>query len=106
MQDATSLAAAIASGQTTAGAVMEAALQRAAEVQHLGLLARIEPELGRAGALVPAPGPFRGVPFLGKDLGTGAAGMTPCAGSAALRRRTKDNSQDDALFARFRVRRV
>lgn len=102
MQDATSLAAAIASGQTTAGAVMEAALQRAAEVQHLGLLARIEPELGRAGALVAAPGPFRGVPFLGKDLGTGAAGMTPCAGSAALRRRTKDNAQDDALFARFR----
>ena len=103
MQDATSLAAAIASGLTTASAVMEAALSRAAELAHLGLLARIEPELGRAGAVEAAPGPFQGVPFLGKDLGTGAAGMTPCAGSVALRRRTKDQEQDDALFARFRA---
>lgn len=103
MQDATSLAAAIASGQTTASTVMEAALQRAAELTHLGLLARLEPELGRAGALVAAPGPFQGVPFLGKDLGTGAAGMTPRAGSAALRQRMRDNDHDDALFARFRA---
>lgn len=103
MQDATSLAAAIASGKTTARAVMEAALQRAAELEHLGLLARLEPELGRAGALVAAPGPFQGVPFLGKDLGAGAAGMTPCAGSPGLQRRMKDNDDDDALFARFRA---
>ena len=103
MQDATSLAAAIASGQTTASAVMEVALSRAAELAHLGLLARIEPELGRAGALVAAPGPFQGVPFLGKDLGTGAAGMSPCAGSPALRRKMSDSDQDDALFARFRA---
>ena len=103
MQDATSLAAAIANGQTTASAVMEAALQRAAEVEYLGLLARLERDLGRAGAVLAAPGPFQGVPFLGKDLGAGAAGMTPCAGSPALRRQLVDNGQDDALFARFRA---
>ena len=82
---------------------MDAALQRAAELAHLGLLARLEPELGRAAALAARSGPFQGVPFLGKDLGGGAAGLTPAAGSNALRRRTQDADQDDALFARFRA---
>lgn len=82
---------------------MGAALKRASAVQKLGLLARLEPELGRAGALDAPAGPFQGVPFLGKDLGSGAAGMTPSAGSPALRQRIKDADQDDALFARFRA---
>lgn len=103
MQDATSLAAAIASGRTTAAAVMEAALQRAVKVRHLDLLARLEPELGRANALIAAAGPFHGVPFLGKNLGSGAAGLTPNAGSLSMLRRSSDSHEDDALFVRFRA---
>lgn len=48
-------------------------------------------------------GPFAGVPFLGKDLGSGAAGLSPVAGSAALARRRVDQAADSDLFARFRA---
>lgn len=102
MQDATSLAAAIAAGAVTAPAVMQAALAAAA-ARGGGALARVEPALGLAGARGMGTGPFAGVPFLGKDLGAGAAGLTPAAGSAALRRRHRDQTQDSDLFARFRA---
>lgn len=103
MQDATSLAAAIASGQTTARAVMEAALQRAAELEHLGLIGRLEPELGERQVHAYPNIAFHGVPFLGKDLGSGAAGLTPCAGSLALRKRLPEIKEDSELFNRFRA---
>lgn len=48
-------------------------------------------------------GVFGGVPFLGKDLGSGAAGLSPAAGSAALARRHHDQTTDSDLFARFRA---
>lgn len=81
---------------------MEATLE-AAGARGFGALARLEPETGRAGALVAASGPFRGVPFLGKDLGSGAAGLSPVAGSVALARRRRDQGADSDLFARFRA---
>lgn len=102
MQDATSLAAAISSGQVTAPGVMEAALA-AAGTDAFGAVARIDAGLGRAGALAPGVGPFAGVPFLGKDLGSAARGLPIAAGSAALQRRLTGLSEDSALFARFRA---
>lgn len=102
MQDATSLARAIASGALDASGVMEAALE-AAGTRGVGAVVRLEPEMGRAGALGAPAGPFGGVPFLGKDLGSGAAGLSPVAGSAALVRRRVDQGADSDLFARFRA---
>lgn len=102
MQDATSLAGAIASGAVSASGVMEAALEAAA-ARGFGAVCRLEPGMGRAGALGPLSGPFAGVPFLGKDLGSGAAGLSPVAGSAALARRRVDQGADSDLFARFRA---
>lgn len=102
MQDATSLAASIASGLVTAPAVMEAALTAVQTHAGLGAIARIDAALGRAGARTPVTGPFAGVPFLGKDLGSAALGLPVSAGSLALRGRLDGAGQDSTLFARFR----
>lgn len=102
MQDATSLAEAIASGAVSAPDVMHAAIA-AAETRGHGAIARLAPDLGRAGATRPPQGPFAGVPFLGKDLGSGAAGLTPTAGSRAMAARHRDQTSDSDLFARFRA---
>lgn len=40
---------------------------------------------------------------MGKDLGSGAAGLSPVAGAAALARRRRDQGADSVLFARFRA---
>jgi amidase len=88
---------------------MQASLERAEELAHLGALARIEPEFGLAAArrADDAPnerrGPFHGVPFLAKNLGSYASGLGPTAGSAALARANEDPTNDDHLFARFRA---
>ena len=96
MQDATSLAAAIASGAVSAPEVFAAAVGAA---DRFGAVVRLEPDAGRGFV----PGPFGGVPFLGKDLGSGAAGLSPVAGSAALARRRVDQATDSDLFVRFRT---
>lgn len=96
MQDATSLAAAIASGAVSAPEVLSAAVTAA---DRFEAVVRVEPGLAREFQ----PGPFGGVPFLGKDLGSGAAGLSPVAGSDALVRRRRDQGQDSDLFARFRA---
>lgn len=103
MQDATSLAACIASGQVTAPMVMEAALAAAVADSGLGAIARLDAALGRVGAAGRPSGPFGGVPFLGKDLGSAAQGFPVAAGSQALRRRLVGPGQDSALFSRFRA---
>lgn len=94
MQDATSLAAAIASGAVPAAEAMAAS--RAA-ADRFGAVVRVVVPEGPIG-----DGPFAGVPFLGKDLGSGAAGLSPVAGSVALARRRVDQAADSDLFARFR----
>jgi amidase len=83
--------------------VMEASLAAAAGDADLGAIARIDAGIGRAGAQHHHPGPFAGVPFLGKDLGSSAHGFPVAAGSEALRRRLAFPGQDSALFARFRA---
>lgn len=90
------MAAAIASGAVSAPEVLAAAV---AAADRFGAVVRLEPDAGRGFA----PGPFGGVPFLGKDLGSGAAGLSPVAGSAALERRRVDQGRDSDLFARFRA---
>ena len=109
MQDATALAAAIAGGRTTALAAMQAALAAARALDRLGALARIAPDRGLTDAAaadqapLPGRGPFHGVPFLMKDLGSAARGLAPAAGSPALRQRLTDPAGDSDLAARFRA---
>lgn len=103
MQDATSLAAAIASGRTTAPEVMKAALQAAADHRELGATLAVNAEQAMRAAAQRHCGPFAGVPFLGKDLGSGSAAFPPCAGSPALRVRTKPGGEDSELFAHFKA---
>ena len=109
MPDATALARAIARGETTAREALKASLASAARQAGLGALARVDADgaLAQAESLDRAPhdarGPFHGVPFLGKDLGSHARGLVPTAGSPALRGRLPDPAQDSDLFARFRA---
>jgi amidase len=73
---------------------------------------RLDPALGavpvrlfdealRAGR-APAPGPFRGVPFLMKDVGARQAGQPYYAGNRALRDADHRAERDTPLGARFR----
>lgn len=88
---------------------MQASLETAELLAHLGALARIEPEVGLAAARaadeasLDGRGPFHGVPFLAKNLGGYSKGLGPTAGSFALARTIKDPSEDDHLFAGFRA---
>jgi amidase len=107
LEDATALAGAIRAGETSAVAVMEAALEAASSLDRIGAVARLEPALGRAGAMAAdrnaAGAVFHGVPFLAKDLGAHAAGLAPAAGSMALRHLLPQPEVDSTLFARFRA---
>ncbi len=93
--DGAALAEAIRSGRTTAGATMEAALARAAEVEAFGAISFLAADLGRSDAAAIDAGlkrrpkyyamkPFAGVPFLMKDLGAAAIGLPVVCGSASL----------------------
>lgn len=82
MQDATALAAAIAGGRTTARAATEASLAALDAQRDLGAVVLCDGDMSLAGAEAAdaAPpdrrGPFHGVPFLAKDLGEVAKGLT------------------------------
>ncbi|MGJ8605086.1 MAG: amidase family protein [Marivita sp.] len=102
MTDATALAAAIADGRVTPRAAMAASLACAKDVP--GAVCRVLTEdVALAAADGAAPGPFSGVPFLGKDLGSAAHGLGIAAGVPALRTRAEDPTKDSALFAQFRA---
>lgn len=109
MHDATALAARVAAGDISATDLMQASLDAAHAHSSLGAIARLEPELGlnaaRHADACPASerGPFHGVPFLAKDLGSNARGFAPAAGNPALRRRYRDPQTDDDLFAGFKA---
>jgi amidase len=81
---------------------MEASIAAAEADTDLGAIARIDADLGRSSAREANHGPFSGVPFLGKDLGSTARGLPAAAGSQALRRLLTGPGKDSALFARFR----
>ena len=102
MQDATSLAATITSGRTTAPEVMRATLDAANRQASLGATLRIDEDVAMTAARQAHSGPFAGVPILGKDLGSSSAAFPSGAGSDAVRRRLPSSSRDSALFAKFR----
>lgn len=104
MKDATALAIAIAHGETSASAVMDATLSACHAQADLGAVVYLDTEMARAGARaadsVPQDqrGPFHGVPFLVKDLGGVAKGLPASAGSAAMRAKVSvPNDDSDAL---------
>ncbi|WP_416882955.1 amidase [Marivita sp.] len=101
MTDATALAAAIAAGRITARDAMAASLARARDVPGaISLMLSDDEALALADSA--APGPFCGVPFLGKDLGAVVRGLKQSAGSAAIASRVEAPLRDSALFALFR----
>ena len=81
--DATALAALVARGEVSPAELLDAALARAAERDPaIGAMASIRPDAARAAIAAGLPeGPFRGVPFLLKDLGAEAAGYPSSGGS-------------------------
>lgn len=82
--DATAQAELVARGEVAPGELVASAIRR---------IERLDPTLGAvihrsfeaARAAVPADGPFRGVPFLMKDIGGEEAGRPLCAGMRAAR---------------------
>ncbi|MBY5934895.1 amidase [Tateyamaria omphalii] len=108
MPDATALAAAIYDGRTSVRAVMEASIAACETQVGLGAVVMLDAAAGRAGARAtdaqPAArrGPFGGVPFLGKDLGSEAKGLPISAGASALRARAVPPVADSNLFSAFR----
>ncbi len=107
MHDATALATAIDQGRVTALEVMEATLSACDQQADLGAVVHLDAAMGRAGARAAdaAPragrGPFHGVPFMAKDLGSMAAGLPLAAGAEAFRDGPTPASDSD-LFAGFR----
>ena len=103
--DATAQADLVRRGELTPAELAEAALRRIeAADPALGALAVPLFEAGLAQARSPAlpPGPFRGVPFLMKDVGATQAGQPYYAGNRALRDADYRTSADSYLGARFR----
>ena len=103
--DATDQAALVRSGDVSASELLEAAIHR---------IERIDPVLNAvvirwfdhardvASGQLPA-GPFRGVPFLLKDLWAAYAGQTISNGNRALARLAAPSPTDTTLVARFRA---
>ena len=102
--DATDQAALVRSGEVSPGELLEAAIER---------IERIDPALGavnirwfdhaRDVAAGPLPdGPFRGVPFLLKDLWATYAGQPISNGNKALKAAGGVSAADTTLVSRFR----
>ena len=84
--DATALAALLASGECTAEELLDAALALAREHDPaLGMLVHVDEALARRRIAAGLPdGPFRGVPFLLKDLGAESVDFPSHGGSRLL----------------------
>jgi amidase len=100
--DGLGLAALVANGEVTAAELTEAAIERIE--RHNGALNAVvykafdEARAAAAGAL--ADGPFRGVPFLIKDLGVSVAGWPKSHGSRFAREVV--DAEDSGLVRRYR----
>ena len=104
--DAVDQAALVAKGEVTPGELLDAAIER---------IERFDPALNavvirwfdHAREIAADPnlpdGPFRGVPFLLKDLYTSFAGQTLSNGNAALRAAARVDTSDTTLVARFKA---
>ncbi len=102
--DATGMAALVASGEVSPRELVEAAIERA-ERLNPELNAIIHPfyeeAIEQAGGDLP-DGPFRGVPFLRKDLGAALAGEPLHMGSRLLKEIDFRSPFDSTLALRFR----
>lgn len=104
LPDATEMAALISSGQASPTELVEEAIGRA-EALNPALNAIIHPryDTARAEAAGELPdGPFRGVPFVVKDLGCDMAGEPSHIGCQALKDAGVTASSDSYLYTRFR----
>lgn len=104
--DATDQAALVAKGEVTPGELLEAAIERI-ERSNPALNAVVIEWFDHARSVAADPGlprgPFRGVPFLLKDLYTSFAGQTLSNGNVALKEAAKIDTADTTLVARFKA---
>ncbi len=101
--DATALAGLVARGEVSADELLDAALA-AVDAQNPAINAVVLMQEGVARAAIKdglPRGPFRGVPFLIKDLGCEAVGFPSHNGSRLLMNTTY--TQDSAIFARIKA---
>ncbi|WP_255566391.1 amidase [Iamia sp. SCSIO 61187] len=102
--DATAQAALVAEGEVTPGELLEAALERIERLDpQIHALTFRWPDEARATAADPAlpGGPFRGVPFLLKDLHAHMVGRPLSNGNAALRAEAPTSPRSTTLVERF-----
>ena len=104
--DATDQAALVAEGAVTPSELLEAAIERI-ERSNPSLNAVVIEWFDHARSVATDPalpdGPFRGVPFLLKDLYTNFAGQTMSNGNVALKEAAKIDTTDTTLVARFKA---
>jgi len=103
--DATAQAALVGSGEATPAELVEAAIERIEAHADLNAVIIKTFEAAREAAASgrsPA-GPFRGVPFLLKDIGATQAGMPLYMGNRALMAMDHQSPGDTPLGARFRA---
>lgn len=104
--DATDQAMLVAKGEVTPSELLEAAIERI-EQSNPALNAVVIEWFEHARSVAADPdlpdGPFRGVPFLLKDLYTSFAGQTLSNGNVALKEAGKIDTADTTLVARFKA---
>lgn len=104
--DAIDQAALVAKGEVTPSELLEAAIDRI-EQSNPSLNAVVIEWFDHARSVAAdaglPPGPFRGVPFLLKDLYTSFAGQTLSNGNVALKEARKVDTVDTTLVARFKA---
>ena len=103
--DATDQAALVAKGEITPSELLEAAIERIEQSKSLNAVVIEWFDHARSVAADPdlPDGPFRGVPFLLKDLYTNCAGQTVSNGNVALKEAGKIDVADTTLVARFKA---
>ena len=100
--DATGLAQLVRRGEIAAGEVLEAAINRAGVVEpKINAIVDTLYDQARVAAAKPATGPFAGVPWAIKDLGTPVAGALLTRGSRAFA--SHRATQDSELVRRYRA---
>lgn len=101
-RDATGWAEAVASGEVSPAELLDGALARVAEVNPaLNAVVNLREDVARASLAALPRGPFRGVPFLLKDLGCEAVDFPSHNGSRLFAGTTYP--ADSAIFDRIRA---
>ena len=100
--DATGLAALVAKGDVTPTELLDAALSRVAALNpQLNAVVLVQEDVARSAIAAGLPdGPFRGVPFLLKDLGAEAVDFPSHNGSRLLA--NTRYADDSAIYERMR----